>query len=291
MKIIIGMLGIFLTLPLLAGHEYYPEERNYTNTDRGYRQYAAPSLYDRSEYVLTFDDGPHATNTPKLLDILKKYNVKATFFIVTERLNASTLPILKRMVDEGHIVASHDHKHDNANESTQYVFQNKIELSLRTLNQFVTKAGHELTTFIYRFPYGAYGNRNDYHHLNVIRDLSYKLFGSNCIQFAFWDIDSSDWVPGMTPAEIFQNLKAQEEGGTYTGFKAVRNSQGQTSYEKVISTILTPTRGGVILQHDIHERSVLATEQFLKYASENNILIKELTEAVEYQVREACYFQ
>lgn len=60
--------------------------------------------------MLTFDDGPHAMLTPKLLDILKQKKAKATFFVMG--VKAALHPdILKRMVDEGHEVANHTWNH------------------------------------------------------------------------------------------------------------------------------------------------------------------------------------
>ncbi len=67
----------------------------------------------RGPYVaMTFDDGPHPVNTPQLLDILKRRNIRATFYVVGT--NARRYPaIIKRMVAEGHEVGNHtvNHKH------------------------------------------------------------------------------------------------------------------------------------------------------------------------------------
>ena len=63
------------------------------------------------QYVaMTFDDGPHATLTPRLLDMLKERGIKATFFLVGK--NVVEYPkIAKRIVDEGHEIASHSWSH------------------------------------------------------------------------------------------------------------------------------------------------------------------------------------
>lgn len=58
---------------------------------------------------LTFDDGPNPTATPQLLDVLKKHDVAATFFVIDKHLTPETLPILKRTFDEGHAVGLHSH--------------------------------------------------------------------------------------------------------------------------------------------------------------------------------------
>jgi peptidoglycan/xylan/chitin deacetylase (PgdA/CDA1 family) len=60
--------------------------------------------------AMTFDDGPHPTNTPRLLDILKRRNIRATFFVVGT--NARRYPaIMRRMVAEGHEVGNHTVNH------------------------------------------------------------------------------------------------------------------------------------------------------------------------------------
>jgi chitooligosaccharide deacetylase len=62
-----------------------------------------PTIY------LTFDDGPNPTATPHLLDVLKRHEVSATFFIIDKHITADTVPILKRTFEEGHAVALHSH--------------------------------------------------------------------------------------------------------------------------------------------------------------------------------------
>ena len=65
-----------------------------------------------NEIILTFDDGPTAGVTDKILDILKLHNIKATFFVVGA--NAARNPaLMQRMADEGHIVGNHTMNHKN----------------------------------------------------------------------------------------------------------------------------------------------------------------------------------
>ncbi len=66
----------------------------------------------RKEVALTFDDGPHPPFTYKLLDLLKKLNVKATFFVVGFKVEDEP-EVLQRMIAEGHEVANHTYHHPN----------------------------------------------------------------------------------------------------------------------------------------------------------------------------------
>lgn len=62
------------------------------------------------DFALTFDDGPDSYYTPLLLDLLKKYDAKATFFVVGEHAEHNP-ELLKRMYDEGHLIGIHNYKH------------------------------------------------------------------------------------------------------------------------------------------------------------------------------------
>lgn len=60
---------------------------------------------------LTFDDGPDETVTPQVLDILKKYGIKGTFFTIHNGSKKAD-QLYKRIVDEGHTIAAHSYTHD-----------------------------------------------------------------------------------------------------------------------------------------------------------------------------------
>ena len=128
---ILGLLFLFT----LTAHAYtlkgfqYPEDREYTQADRGMRAYRALSLYKTGTFALTFDDGPHSTRTAKMLDVLKKHNVKAIFFVLTSQIDNSTFPLIKRMLDEGHLVGSHGFTHDRARDQDHELWKSKIKHS------------------------------------------------------------------------------------------------------------------------------------------------------------------
>lgn len=67
---------------------------------------------DKHEIALTFDDGPHPIYTPIVLDVLKKHNAKASFFLIGK--NAEQFPYLvDRILDEGHTIGNHSFHHEN----------------------------------------------------------------------------------------------------------------------------------------------------------------------------------
>ena len=263
--------------------DQYPEDRNYTAADRGMMPYRALSLYKTGTFTLTFDDGPHPTRTAKILDVLKKHDIKATFFILTSLLNDSNAHIIKRMLDEGHIVASHGYTHDRSDDLTKDQWKAKVKRSFQDLAKYYHMAGYEMTKFYYRFPYGAYGTRKDYHSINALKEVSQELLGDNCIHMVFWDVDTADWVPGMTSDEVSQNIIAHNEGGKFIDFKKV----GST-YVKNPVTIKNPPAGGVVLQHDVHEVNIEATDKFLTYAKERLLDIVPLDSVEEFKITKNC---
>lgn len=276
---------LFISFSALSQLKYLPENRNYTTGDSGYTQYNTPSLYNESKYVLTFDDGPHIKRTPQILDTLKKYKVKATFFVITSRINSRTAPIIKRMLDEGHIVANHGVEHHNSNTISKEVFLENIRSGFSKLKKTLSAYGIKLDKFYYRFPYAAYGNTSSYHHLNALRELSLELFDKNCIHFVFWDHDSSDWVPTLTPQEMLTNIKAFEYGGDYYSYK-LKRVNGTRQIIKVKQDNYIPTKGGVLLFHDIQKRTVASLDSILKFFKKNDISVISLGSTREYSQKD-----
>lgn len=284
----LGLLTLLNALPSHAYYFHYPENKTYTSADRGYTQYGAPSLYKTGKYALTFDDGPHPVHTAKILDALRAYKARATFFILTSNVNEKTFPLVKRMLDEGHIVASHGHTHDNSNNISKATWKTRVKKSFTDVASLYKRAGHTFDKFYYRFPYAAYGQRADHHHMNTLKEISQELMGDNCIHFAFWDHDSGDWVPGMTAAEVSQNFRATNEGGKFITYKTVKNSAGNTVQIKLRKDITGPTSGGVLLEHDIQASSAEGIIQILDYAANNNLEIVRLDEVEEFKITKNC---
>lgn len=245
--------------------------------DVGYEKYNTPSLKGSRKVALTFDDGPHATLTPRILDVLKEYNAPATFFTVGERINSKTLPIIKRIVEEGHFFSTHDYNHINKNTIGESEYRQFLTKVINQTEDIESQLGISQKEMYYRFPFAAYGRAKSYHHLNVLREVSDKVYGENCINFVFWEIDSADWVPDMTSANVASGIIAQIDGGT-----AYRHKKINGKWKKFAYQVDDPYGGGIVLLHDIQKKNVEAVRIFLEYAKNNNIEIVPLNQIQGY---------
>lgn len=99
--------------------------------------------------ALTFDDGP-SEHTNTVLDILKKYNIKATFFLIGSKVE-SNQEVLKRLLEEGHQIGNHTYRHSK---STGFYPVHKLERELISTREVVKRyAG--LNMKLYRPPFGV----------------------------------------------------------------------------------------------------------------------------------------
>jgi peptidoglycan/xylan/chitin deacetylase (PgdA/CDA1 family) len=126
--------------------------------------------------AMTYDDGPHATNTPRLLDMLKQRTIKATFFCVGQCV-AEYPEIAKRIVDEGHEIASHSWSHPLLSNMSEAAVRDQIERTHQVIKQ---ATGVE--TKIFRPPYGGFTQRQ--------RNWAFANYRYRTI---LWDVDPLDW--------------------------------------------------------------------------------------------------
>ena len=128
-------------------------------------KYKGISMGNKEQKIVyfTFDQGYEAGYTPKILDVLKENNVKATFFITGHYLNSQT-DLVKRMVDEGHIVGNHTVNHYSMPE----ISDEKIKTELLDLHAAVyEKTGYEMKYM--RPPKGEFSERT----LQLTANLEY----------------------------------------------------------------------------------------------------------------------
>ena len=135
--------------------------------------------------AMTFDDGPSATLTPKLLDILKERHMHVTFFLVGE--NAKAHPeIIKRELAEGHEIGDHSWSHPNLAKMSDEAVRSELD---RTKDAIVAAIGQPPT--LMRPPYGSL--------TAVQKKWVHEQLG---FQIILWDVDPDDWKrPGPAVVE------------------------------------------------------------------------------------------
>jgi peptidoglycan-N-acetylglucosamine deacetylase len=153
------------------------------------------SVHVDGPYIaLTFDDGPSAVLTPKLLDLLAARHLKATFFVVGQ--NAADHPeILKRAVKEGHEIANHSWSHPNLGKMSDEAVRRELQ---KTDDAIAAAIGKRPT--LLRPPYGSITARQ--------KQWIHEEFGYRII---IWDVDPLDWKrpgPSVVTARILKETQA-----------------------------------------------------------------------------------
>jgi len=143
------------------------------------KKYDAIFVGDTTKKVvyLTFDEGYEAGYTPKILDILKENNVKAAFFVTGPYVKEHA-DLVKRMVEEGHIVGNHTVNHS----SLPTLSDEKVKEEITKLgDMFKELTGKKMKYF--RPPKGEYSERTLY----LTKSLGYRT--------VFWSLAMADWQP------------------------------------------------------------------------------------------------
>lgn len=145
----------------------------------------------RKQIALTFDDGPNNKSTIQILDILQKYDVKATFFVLGQNV-VKHPDVVKRMYIEGHEIANHSWGHKNLTKLNPAQMHAEID---RASDAIFEATGHYPTA--YRPPYGAVD-------ANVRQEIQ--------LTPVLWNIDTLDWHH-KNPVKTLENVKANAKDG------------------------------------------------------------------------------
>ncbi|MFT3990767.1 MAG: polysaccharide deacetylase family protein [Luteolibacter sp.] len=146
--------------------------------------------------AMTFDDGPHPQNTPRLLNMLRERNIKATFFVIGQ--SANLYPgVLRQTLAEGHEIANHSHTHRVLSKLSD----DELIRDLTNCQNAVIQATG-FTPRVMRPPYGALTQRQ--------RELVHQKFGFKII---LWSVDPLDWKRPGSAVVTQRILDATTPGG------------------------------------------------------------------------------
>lgn len=189
---------------------------------------------------LTFDDGPNAGTTNKILDILKEEGVKATFFVTCNGPDS----LIKRMYDEGHMVALHTATHNYS-----YIYSS-IDNYFNDLKR-VSDRVKRITGFeskIIRFPGGSSNTISRNYKKGIMTDLT-SLVLSEGYRYYDWNVDGMDASSARSSSDVYFN---------------------------VISN-LNVNRANVVLMHDTKNITVGALRNIIKYGKDNGYKFDKIT--------------
>lgn len=189
---------------------------------------------------LTFDDGPHPTYTRRLLSILDKYDVKATFFVT----NTGATEVIKEEYAAGHSIAIHTASHDY-----DYIYASE-ENYMADLNKMsdVIYGYTGKRTKLLRFPGGSSNGVSKFNP-GIMSRLSVLVQNQGYVYFD-WNVSSGDAGGATTADEVFNNVTEGVAG-------------------KDVS---------IVLQHDIKSFSVDAVERIIVWGLNNGYTFLPLTE-------------
>lgn len=195
------------------------QERIRAEEERNEKRYAKLSSEDIDKFdkiyrhsdvkrvFLTFDDGPSKTVTPLILDLLKKEDVKANFFVLGSRVEQNP-EILKRIYNEGHFIGNHgySHKYSKIYESVDSVL-NEYNVTNQIIKRVLNNDKFE--SLVFRFPGGVHGG-----YYNDLKLEAANKLKENGIANVDWNALTNDAAGATTKEAIMENFYNTTENMT-----------------------------------------------------------------------------
>ena len=187
---------------------------------------------DTHKVYLTFDDGP-SSNTVQILDILKKYDIKATFFVIGQE-SEEAKALYKRIVDEGHTLAMHSYSHKyKALYSSLESFQEDFS---KIQNYLYEVTGQEC--LFYRFPGGS---SNHVSKTDMTQFIHY--LNEQGITYFDWNVSSGDATSrAYTPKELVENVMT-DVVKYKTSVVLMHDAQAKVSTVKALEPMIEALQG------------------------------------------------
>jgi len=162
---------------------------------------------------LTFDDGPTPFLTDWILNILDKYNAKATFFCIGK--NIDTYPdLFRKIIDNKHAIGNHTNNHLNGWKTTTNTYLKNV-LKTEALISSYYKTN---TTKLFRPPYG----RVTHKQVKKITDIGYKII--------MWDVLSADFDTAISENKCLNNVLKNTENGSIIVFHDSKKASEKLRY-------------------------------------------------------------
>jgi peptidoglycan/xylan/chitin deacetylase (PgdA/CDA1 family) len=150
---------------------------------------------------LTFDDGPLPQFCPWLLECLKEYNARATFFLVGENVHRNP-ELVKAIRDAGHSIGNHTQNHLNGFQTKTIDYIANTRLCADELQKYSSEEYAPL----FRPPYGKIRPRQ----VTELRKAGYEII--------LWDVLSKDYDEALTPEKLYSNVVSRVKAGSILVF-------------------------------------------------------------------------
>jgi peptidoglycan/xylan/chitin deacetylase (PgdA/CDA1 family) len=147
---------------------------------------------------LSFDDGPHPKATPFVLDQLRRYNARASFFCVGKNVDAYP-SIFNRILEEGHSVGNHTYQHVNGWKTADSEYL-----------QDISKAAVKIDSILFRPPYGRIRSFQAKNVAAAMKKTDAKII--------MWDVLSGDFDENITGERCLQNVVLNARSGSIIVF-------------------------------------------------------------------------
>ncbi|MFV5691655.1 polysaccharide deacetylase family protein [Flavobacterium sp. LT1R49] len=163
-----------------------------------------------NKVYLTFDDGPIPEITEWVLEQLKKYDVKATFFCIGDNIDKHS-EVFKKVINAGHAIGNHTFNHLNGWKTTTGAYLENF----KRCEEIIQQSGINLKSKLFRPPYGKIKTTQ----AEKIRKLGYKII--------MWDVLSADFDRNLSKEDCLENVLSNIESGSVIVFhdttKAFKN--------------------------------------------------------------------
>lgn len=162
---------------------------------------------NEKKIYLSFDDGPHPVATPFVLDELRKYGAKATFFCIGKNV-AEHPEIYKRILEEGHAVGNHTYNHLNGWQTGDAEYFENIK-----------KAAAYIDSNLFRPPYGR-----------ITRFQAKQVQEKMGLQIIMWSVLSGDFDEQLSPAACWKNVSKLGKNGSIIVFHDSEKANARMSF-------------------------------------------------------------
>jgi peptidoglycan/xylan/chitin deacetylase (PgdA/CDA1 family) len=156
----------------------------------------------QNKIYLSFDDGPTPEITEWVLEELKKYNVKATFFCIGNNIQKHP-KLFQKVINEGHVIGNHTYNHMNGWKTETKTYLENISLCEKQIQK---SSIENLQSKIFRPPYGKIKTAQ----AKIVRRLGYKII--------MWDVLSADFDQTITHEKCLENVISNVKSGSVIVF-------------------------------------------------------------------------